>query len=120
MDVNVNDINSQNWSLSIDDQNNIVEGLSDIDQCIRIILTTIPGTDPLRPGFGCPLHVYVDQPSSIAIPNMIREIGTSIELYEPRAEIINITVQQIEAQVIFSIFWTSSYGENMTTHEVNL
>ena len=43
---------TRNWQVSMDDPAAIVEGVDDIVQSINIILPPIPGSDPLRPGFG--------------------------------------------------------------------
>lgn len=39
---------ARNWQVSMEDPAKIVEGVDDIVQSINIILTTIPGSDPLR------------------------------------------------------------------------
>lgn len=53
---------TRNWQVSMDDPAAIVEGVDDIVQSINIILTTIPGSDPLRPEFGSNVYQYLDKP----------------------------------------------------------
>ena len=53
---------ARNWQVSMEDPAKIVEGVDDIVQSINIILTTIPGSDPLRPEFGSNVYQYLDKP----------------------------------------------------------
>lgn len=103
--MNIQDITSPDWQLSITHPANIVQGLDDINQCVMVILTTQQGTDPLRPGFGVDVLSYIDKPVSIAVPNLIRRIKEAIELWETR-----VTVEQVQAtidieKVSFSVKW---------------
>jgi uncharacterized protein len=116
----VSNINTKNWSISTSLQGEIVKDIEDINQCIYVILKTIQGTDPMNPAFGCGLYLYQDQPINIGLPNMIREIGSSIEKYEPRATITNITYEIDLSTVIFSIYWSSSFGNSVTVLPINL
>jgi phage baseplate assembly protein W len=110
----VENINTQNWSISSNEQGEIVSDIEDINQCIYIILTTIPGTDPLNLLFGCGVWEYVDQPANIAVPNMIREIGAAIAEFEPRANVSKIKYELDISQNTLTIFWYSVYGESST------
>lgn len=58
---------TRNWQVSMDDPAAIVEGVDDIVQSINIILTTIPGSDPLRPEFGSNVYQYLDKPLPIGV-----------------------------------------------------
>ncbi|HYG50495.1 MAG TPA: GPW/gp25 family protein [Flavobacteriales bacterium] len=116
----VSNIKSQNWSLNKDTQGEVVTDIEDINQCIYIIITTIKGTDPLRPTFGCGVWEHVDKPANVAVPNMIREIAKAIAEFEPRAEVQKITFELAEANVIFTIYWTSSFGNSVTAVPVTL
>ena len=59
---------ARNWQVSMEDPAKIVEGVDDIVQSINIILTTIPGSDPLRPEFGSNVYQYLDKP----LPSVMR------------------------------------------------
>jgi uncharacterized protein len=109
------DIKNPEWSLSIYEPTKVVEGLSDIAQCIYIIVMTEKGSDPLRPEFGCGLLQYIDAPVNSAIPNMIREITEAINLWEPRVEIVSISSQIEEAHIKFSLTWRTLDGLQQTT-----
>ena len=49
-------ITSAHWQPALDTPGGVVEGLRDIDQAIRIILTTPRGSDPHRPEFGSDIN----------------------------------------------------------------
>lgn len=110
------DISSAYWQLSLK-QGEVVQGLSDIQQCIYIILVTQKGTDPTRPNFGCGVYEYIDKPVNIAVPNMKREIAQAIRLYEPRVKIIRILHTVEEAHITFSIEW--EFADQTVTTQVS-
>jgi phage baseplate assembly protein W len=109
------DITSQDWSLSMNSPGGVVQDFADIQQCIYIILVTQKGTDPLRPDFGCGIHEYIDKPVSIAVPNMKREILAAIQKYEPRVKIISILQNVEEAHLTFTIEWEFANSTQTTT-----
>lgn len=103
--MNVNEIASSEWSLSIAGQGVIVQGNDDIKQCIGIILNTRKGTDPLRPDFGCGALDWIDQPQTLAITKMTPEIINSLAIYEPRIQVLKVipTAGPEAGQMTFSI-----------------
>lgn len=109
------DITSQDWSLSMAAQGDVVQSFADIQQCIYIILVTQKGTDSLRPDFGCGIYEYIDKPVNIAVPNMKREILEAIQKYEPRVKIISILHSVEEAHLTFSIEWQFANTTQTTT-----
>lgn len=109
------DISSKDWSLSTATQGEVVQSLSDIQQCVYIILVTRKGTDPLRPDFGCGIYEYIDKPINIAVPNMKREILFAIQKYEPRVKIISILHAVEDAHLTFSITWEFAGSTQTTT-----
>jgi phage baseplate assembly protein W len=88
------DIKSRDWQISTQGVGIIAEGLGDIRQCLDIILRTTKGTDPLRPQFGSDIYQYVDQPLTVAIPNIIRCIIEATEIWEKR-----VLLQKVQYQV---------------------
>src|SRR3984893_4388357 len=86
------DISSADWSLRLGAIGAIVQGIRDIDQCIAIILTTPRGSDPLRPTFGADLWRYIDNPISVAIPSIVREVSAAITMWEPRVTLESVNV----------------------------
>lgn len=98
------DIGSADWSLALDSTEggasgagigSVVQGLGDVDQCIRIILTTPRGSDPLRPTFGCDLWSYIDFPVNLARASIVREAAQAIAHWEPRVRLLSVTVSPV-------------------------
>lgn len=96
------DITSADWSLALDAPGmrgsglgQVVQGAADVDQCIRIILTTPKGSDPLRPMFAADIWQYIDYPVNAAIPAIVREVTQAITLWEPRVTLTGVKAAPI-------------------------
>ena len=105
MPIRVDEITASDWSIKVGDPGNVVEGIEDVDQCIGIILTTIKGSDPHRPLFGCDAWLYLDWPIPDAIPNVIREAVDSLEMWEPRIDIVRVYPQVDGATITVVVEW---------------
>lgn len=81
----------------------LATGLADVRQSIDIILRTIPGTDPLRPNFGCDVWRFVDAPAPIALPNMKKAIIEALQQWEKRISVTSVDHQEKLAQIDFTI-----------------
>ena len=101
----LNEIQSVDWQPKLGEIGSVVEGMDDINQCIRIILTTRKGSDPHRPEFGADLWQYIDYPVNQAIPNIIREAMDAIHMWEPRVDINSIKPTVDGAHVTLAIEW---------------
>ena len=67
---------------------------SEIEQAVRIILSTAPGARVMRPTFGCRLRELVFAPNnSITAAQARRFVEEALGMWEPR-----ITVQNVEAR----------------------
>lgn len=99
------DITSADWSLMLDATaaqlglesgiGNVVQGLADVQQCVVIILTTPPGSDPFRPTFACDLGQFIDMPVSLAYPHIVREVMQALTTWEPRITVLSVQVQPV-------------------------
>lgn len=108
--MTVNDIKSVNWQLSATQPGGVVEGVDDINQCIHIIVTTVPGSDPFRPDFGCGLSAMLDQPVQAAAPLMATRIKDAVTLWEPRVDVRKVAYT-IEVEVVrFKLEWKLKKG----------
>ena len=88
----------------MEDPAKIVEGVDDIVQSINIILTTIPGSDPLRPEFGSNVYQYLDKPLPSVMGKIIYEATTAIGRWEKRLEVTRITASRNDAvHTVFTI-----------------
>lgn len=69
--------------------------IKSILQNVRLILTTIQGSDIHRPDFGSKLYLFIDNPlSSITIGKIKAEVNNAISAWEPRVEIEDIALKK--------------------------
>jgi len=89
-----------------------VQGIHDIDQSIRIILSTPPGSDTHRPHFGCRIHDYIDWPITRARPHLVREIVSALRRWEPRMRIESVQIEPASApeHLTIRIRWKAADG----------
>ena len=115
-------ITARNWQLALDQPGDVVADLDAISQCIRVILTTPKGTDPLRPEFACDLWRYIDYPIDRATPHIVREAWDAIETFEPRVELISITPRLGDepSQLVVAIVWRLRGQDQQSTTEVTV
>jgi phage baseplate assembly protein W len=117
----VTTIRTLDWQLKLDTFGDVVENLEDIQQCIRIILTTPKGTDPLRPEFAMHFLSYVDRPMTEAIPQVISEALEALRIWEPRIVVQSITATEVElGRLQVRLIWTLKTGSVSFTSEVLL
>lgn len=115
------DIQSADWSPLLGEFGSVVEDLDDIDQCIRVIVGTPKGSVPLRPLFGCDAWRWIDAPVDVALPNVVREVHAAIGMWEPRAEIVGVTLSpgSDEAHWKIHITWQPASGGAQQITEVS-
>ncbi|TAD90969.1 MAG: baseplate protein [Alphaproteobacteria bacterium] len=85
------EIPSLDWSPRLGALGEVVEGVADIDQCIRTILTIPLGSIPHRPSFGADLWQYLGQPLPAVLAYLVRDAWEAIEQNEPRVRVTAIT-----------------------------
>jgi phage baseplate assembly protein W len=81
---------TKNWQVSLTDSTKMVKDLEDIVQCVYTIITTVKGSDPLRPDFGSDLYLYFDRPLNESQPAMIYSIISAVTAWEKRIKITNV------------------------------
>lgn len=73
----------------------LVEGPTEIEQAIRIILSTVPGQRVMRPEFGCRLHELIFAPNNAQTAGLAeRYVREALGRWEPR-----IALEQVTATV---------------------
>lgn len=92
MPVIVPTIETQYWSPKLGSFGEVVENIDDIEQCIKIILTTPKGSDPHRPEFASGIFDYLDYPQTEIKPFLIREVFESLLTWEPRINVIGTNI----------------------------
>jgi len=105
----LSDIRSVHWQPTLGG-NGIVEGVDDIDQCIRLILHTPKGSDPHRPDFGSNIHLYLDYPIDRAVPHLVRESVEAIRQWEPRCELIKVMPSIKNDHMTLRVQWKLAEG----------
>jgi phage baseplate assembly protein W len=103
--MDLNQIKSADWSLSLTTPGAVVEGDADISQCIFIILSTEKGSDPLRPEFGTNIFRFIDAPVNVAAANIVREIIEGVGLWEPRVEVKTVVYAVEDSRLKFTVNW---------------
>ncbi|MBP5958127.1 GPW/gp25 family protein [Pseudomonas anatoliensis] len=98
-------ITATHWQPALGTTGEIVEGLRDIDQSLRIILTTPKGSDPHRPEFGSNLHLYIDWPTNRVTPHLVREAIEAIRSWEPRVSVIAVNIHISAQKIIVRVQW---------------
>ncbi|WP_411387075.1 GPW/gp25 family protein [Pseudomonas sp. MPB03] len=98
-------ITAAHWQPALGTSGEVVEGLRDIDQAIRIILYTPKGSDPHRPEFGSNLHLYLDWPTNRVTPHLVREAVDAIRQWEPRVSVVQVQIQIHAAQITVRVQW---------------
>lgn len=111
--MNINEIRSAEWGISLNEIGGVVEGNDDINQCIGIIVRTIKGTDPFRPNFGCDVLRYLDLTKRRAAPGLAKEIGDAVTLWEQRIDVKRVSYQIEETKILFSVDWHLKGAEGL-------
>jgi phage baseplate assembly protein W len=93
----------------------MVQGHSDIEQSIHIILSTNPGERIMLPGFGCPLQKFVFKPLTTSTQTLIEDaIRSALMNYEPRiivnevASVMNPDKGRIDLHVYYTVIKTNT------------
>lgn len=103
--ISYTSITAAHWQPILGTSGQVVEGLRDIDQAIRIILCTPKGCDPHRPEFGSNLHLYLDWPTNRVTPHLVREAVDAVRQWEPRVSVVQVQIQIHAAQITVRVQW---------------
>ena len=103
-------ITAAHWQPALGTSGEVVEGLRDIDQSIRIILTTPKGADAHRPDFGSDLHLYIEWPVNGVTPHLVRETVDALRRWETRISIVQVKVLIEGAQIKVQVQWRVADG----------
>lgn len=97
----------------------MVEGLSDVQQSLRILLSTTIGERLLHPTFGSDLRRFVFEPLSASIEARIRDlVETAILYFEPRVvlEAVHVHAEPAEGRLELHV----SYAVPATNTRANM
>lgn len=116
----ISEIRSVEWQPKLGEIGAVVEGIEDVNQCIRIILMTPKGSDPHRPEFGSDVWKYIDAPVKIAIPNIIRETIDAIRKWETRIDVKTVKAEIQESTVLIKVEWVFKGSRERRITEVSV
>jgi phage baseplate assembly protein W len=69
----------------------LADGVTDIEQAIRVILGTAPGERPMRPEFGCSVHDLVfDTIDAELVGRVETAVHRALARWEPRIEVTDL------------------------------
>ncbi len=71
----------------------LTSGKQDIEEAIRIILSTRPGERVMRPTFGCRAHELLFEPRSPTTISLLQEyVFEALRIWEPRINLLQVYV----------------------------
>ena len=80
-----------------------------IRDCIKVVLSTRPGEQLMRPRFGAGLQDFLDLSNTITVRRQVHDaVAHSLQLYEPRISVERVDVDPVEnapAQLRVQIFY---------------
>jgi uncharacterized protein len=77
----------------------LVERERELEESIRLILSTAHGERPMRPDFGCGIHDYVFASADATTAGRIAyEVRVALGRWEPRIEVVDVDVVLYDAE----------------------
>jgi phage baseplate assembly protein W len=102
-------IDSIFWQLRIGALGEVVSGVAELEQALRLVVQTPIGSVPPMPELGCDLLAHLDKPAPQAIPAATREITRAVQRWEPRIEIGRVRIVRLEGHsTLILIAWRPS------------
>lgn len=73
----------------------LVSSQTELEQSIRLVISTAPGERPMRPEFGCSIHDHVFDPADGRTAGRIAfEVRESLRRWEPRIDVADVRVER--------------------------
>lgn len=106
----------QGWGFPVDTDATggirLVSRETEIEQSVRLILSTAPGERPMRPDFGCAIHDYAFDPvHSRTEARMAFAVRESLRRWEPRIDVLDVLVvphPTLDGALLIDIRYTTS------------
>jgi phage baseplate assembly protein W len=87
----------------------LVSGVRDIEQSIRIILSTRPGERVMRPEFGCRAHELLFEPHDVSTESLVQQyVAEALTMWEPRIELQGVDVytdEDLDGALFVEVFY---------------
>ncbi|NYT80871.1 GPW/gp25 family protein [Alcaligenaceae bacterium] len=103
------------WQPALRRPGEVVLGVDDIAQAIRIILSTPLGSDPHRPDFGSRINDYIDWPVNRARPHLVRESVDAIRRWETRVDLVSVRIDVENEHIVIGVIWRVADGVERLT-----
>lgn len=83
----------------------INEGISEVNQCIQLLIATVPGERVMRPEYGCRLYTRIWENLDEVASEGLSDIRDAIDTFEPRVDLVSVNsrVFRDEGRVLFAI-----------------
>jgi len=80
-------------------------GMNEVNQCIQLLIATVPGERVMRPEFGCRLYTRVWENLDEVASQGLKDIREAIDTFEPRVDLIavNSRIFRDEGRVLFAV-----------------
>lgn len=77
----------------------LIEGKEDIEESLRILLSTRPGERVMSSDFGCDLSPLLYEPLNLTLQTRIKEIiQVAILYHESRIELLDVEFSEVDAE----------------------
>src|SRR4051812_45160483 len=103
--MEITEVKSSIWGVSQAKGGDLVQGIDFINQCLRILLNTKPGTDVLRPYFGCKVFSRFDKPMDRVRAMVPGDVKECINIFLPEITVVKVTSTMIPGKLEVSVQW---------------
>jgi len=81
------------------------QGISEVNQCIQLLIATVPGERVMRPTFGCRLYTRVWENIDEVASEGLTDIREAIDNFEPRVDLISVNsrIFRDDGRVLFAV-----------------
>ncbi len=80
-------MSERTYQRRIGTENEVVSGLDELEQSLRIIVGTREGSVPGMPTYGSRIHDLIDEPVNALAPLVAVEIPRAVRVSDPRIEV---------------------------------
>ena len=80
-------------------------GMSEVNQCIQLLISTMPGERVQRPDYGCRLYTRVWDNIDDVASEGLKDIQEAIQNFEPRVDLVSVNsrIYRDEGRVLFAV-----------------
>lgn len=95
----------QDTEWPIEDKFSPTKGIDEVNQCLEILISTIPGERVMRPDYGCALFTRIWENIDKVASEGLQDIRVAIETFEPRVQLVKLSssINRDQGSVVFRI-----------------